>query len=131
MVVAIWLDGGLAFYDKNRGVTEIGRPIEGGAAMCEWIIDQLKAKLIVMSGRRRIDLVKNWLVANNIPYTTINQTLDDESITERSNQVIADMYIGPHCFTIEPGNFVPLVDVLRERSREINASGRETYDWGG
>lgn len=130
MIVAMKLDGVLAAYDVNRGVTEIGRPIEGSRALCEWIIDECKAKLIIMTGRRRADLVKVWLEQNKIKYTTINQQVGENAQGQCSQQVVADIYFGNDFHNVDQGHFKPVVDHIQVRLGELLRAGeRADYDW--
>ena len=130
MIVAIKLDGVLAFYDRNRGVTEIGRPLEGGREFCRWLIEECKAKVVVVSGRRREDLVKAWLEINKIPFTAINKQVGDETVQHSSTQVIADIYLGNHFVDVEQGHWVPAVHAIQARLAQlIIARDRPSYDW--
>ncbi|KKL72657.1 hypothetical protein LCGC14_2082690 [marine sediment metagenome] len=130
MIVAIKLDGVLAFYDRNRGVTEIGRPLEGGQEFCRWLIEECKAKVVVVSGRRREDLVKVWLDINKIQYTAINKQVGDETVQHASEQVIADIYLGNHFVDVEQGHWVPAVHAIQARLAQlIAARDRPSYDW--
>lgn len=130
MIVAIKFDGVMAFYDRNRGVTEIGRPLEGTREFCRWLIEECKAKVVVVTGRRREDLVKSWLDMNSIPYTAINKQVGDETVRQASEQVIADIYIGNHFVNLEQGHWVPAVHAIQARLHQlIEARDRTAYDW--
>jgi hypothetical protein len=112
MVIAVRLDGVLSVYDKNRGVEDIGRPIEGAKEFCRWLVEDIKAVLIVVTGRRREDLVRLWLVNNGIQFSKINVNYEDESIWGHSNQVLADAYIGNNYINAVQGSLGLTVGLL-------------------
>ena len=44
MVIAVRLDGVLSVYDKNRGVTDLGRPIDGSKEFMRWLIEDINGR---------------------------------------------------------------------------------------
>ena len=132
-VIGVLLDGVLAYYDKNRGVLEIARPIDGAPAFCKWLREELKCVVIVLTGRRREDLVEKWLKDNKIPYSAVNMTVGDPSIEQCTNKwVICDYYLLPKSRGgIFTGSYAACfkevaaqMAVVRERHKRI-----ETRDW--
>lgn len=132
-VVGVLLDGVIATYDKNRGVMEISRPTDGAPAFCKWLQEDVKATVVILTGRRREDIVAKYLSDNKIPYSTVNITPDDTSLADRTkNWVICDYYILPVSRGgIFAGSFAEIwkkvstdVNALRERFKRT-----ESKDW--
>lgn len=131
LVVAVRFDGVLAVYDKNRGVEDIGRPVDGAKEFCRWLIEDIKAVVIVVTGRRRDDLVKAWLVHNGIQYSKINEHYEDESIWAHSSQVLADVYVGNNYVNAIQGNLADTVQQLIPLIQRFRVEGRndKAMDW--
>jgi hypothetical protein len=130
LVVAMRLDGVLAIFDKNRGVTEIGRPVAGAREFCRWLIDDLQCCIVVVTGRRRVDVVEQWLRNNEIPFSLINQSIVTETMKDRSGQVTADVYLGVNCVGVpisEAGKFVAAAQLLAQLRQQFNGDSDLTW----
>lgn len=119
--VSLRLDGVVAEV-TNRGVEVIGRPVAGIVEFTRWLIEDLKACVIIETGRRRVDLVELWLRENGIKYSLINKSpLLETQRFGQSDQVIADVYIGQNYLTMPPGQLAPLVKPLLALRQQFNA----------
>lgn len=128
-VVAIRFDGSIATYDTNRGGTSIGRPVNGAKEFCRWMIEDLKALVIIQTGRRREDLVEAWLKENKIPFSMINKSYDHASIKDKSNQIIADVYIGNDNVMLNSLEYNAAVVEITRRRKTYDEIGNDSMKW--
>ena len=131
-IVAIMLDGVLAHYDRNRGGIDIGRPREGAANICRWLKEELGCIVVVVTGRRRTDIVETWLDANGFSYDLVNEGYQHPSVQDASSHwVIADFYLFPEnrvvTVTSAPDAFAHALDSIT--AQVTAAKEREGYNW--
>ena len=96
MIIAVDFDGTL---HTGKDWPEIGDPVPQAVE----IMQRLKADghtLIIYScreGRYQLDM-ENWLIANNIPFSVVNENISEAEIVwgYNSRKIFADIYIDDH-----------------------------------
>lgn len=89
--VAIDFDGVISYYDCWKGVGNFGLPIAGVSSA----LKKLKSfgmKIIIHTARGETELIKKYLIKNDIPFDHINYN-PDQLENMNHGKPIADVYV--------------------------------------